>query len=528
VSRPVISVIHPTARVAPSASFPIAWRGAHDAYLAACAHPEHVEYILVVHESRWRELDGSDLWRLRPHGWGTFRLVVNTGRDCVVDQLNTGADRSTGAIVHASMDDLLPPEHWDSLLIAALRGPLVPDVSVPLEGLGSRLLVCSSGASPERDRELMLAGAITRQRLEQTGTLLDPDFESMFADNYFAYRARQDEKAGLVTITERLDIVFEHRHPVFGTSKVDSVYRQQNREAAYMQGQATFLKKVSGTKSLAVLSPGESFRSEIMWDRVRLLFSLQNMQGKFFVLPFGQWSTNVYTTRIHATREILNFLPNLDLYFTVDDDNTCTPEQFLMLYEDLMAHPELDGVVGWCWCDNNEDEKTPDGRPNPWKMSVGRQGNFEDGMPAWNFTQADFLAWAEQGRTLITSDDLAPNHFWSGLPIALFRGDLMRRMGPLAFRPVLNDKFVDGFCSEDAAWFFRCTRQGAKFGVDLRVRVEHMKYRGIKPQYIPQTERAQAKRFVGEYSQGHAQFGSGDAPAPDQAEVSVERGVLDH
>ena len=53
MSAPLISVLHPTARVKPSKAFPCGWRAAFDSYLEKADHPEQIEYVISVHESRW-------------------------------------------------------------------------------------------------------------------------------------------------------------------------------------------------------------------------------------------------------------------------------------------------------------------------------------------------------------------------------------------------------------------------------------------------------------------------------------------
>ena len=61
--------------------------------------------MVVVHPSRL-----SDFWRYlgscgrQVPSWGAFTLAVNRGRDCIVDQSNTGRLAASGEIF-AGMDD---------------------------------------------------------------------------------------------------------------------------------------------------------------------------------------------------------------------------------------------------------------------------------------------------------------------------------------------------------------------------------------------------------------------------------------
>ena len=498
--RPLISVIHPTRRIEASAGFPQGWRSVYDAYRAACENPACVEYILVVHSSRWKQFWPSDFYNNADvRFWGRLRIVENTGRDCVVDQLNAGAKAATGVVLMGAMDDMYPPQDWDLKILEAMCGPRDSQGNFPGIGALDRetILVCGTGAGVERDRELMIAGAVTKNRVDRIGYLLDPDFESMFADNMYAYLARQDEKAGACVIADRMDIQFRHEHPILVTDKpIDETYEVQNRKDAYQSGYATFLRKTQGTRTLAVCMPGETFRKEIFASHLHLVCAL-NQGPRFLVQPLVFYSSNVHYTRQMMTQELNDAPAPWDYVLWVDDDNQLTPQQFDLLYRDLDEHPELAGVVGWCWCDpgNKADLK-----PQDWMMSVGRQGSWDDGLPCFRMTMQDFQRAAESGQYLIHSDDLAKEGhvFWSGFPAVLLRGETLRELGPMAFAPVHHPKVKFEYLSEDASFFHNAQKAGMKFACDIRVKVPHGKFRAIEPAYIPKSERDEALKATGQ------------------------------
>ena len=523
---PLITVVHPTARVGASEAFPRGWRDAHDAWLAACDNPATVEYIVAVHSSRWMDFMSSDLFgSVDCSQWGAFRVVENKNRDCVVDQTNAAAARSTGLVITGAADDYFPPEHWDTLILEALYAG-------DAELKESQVLLMSSG-NP-RDEELMIANAITRARLEQLGTLLDPDFESMFADNWFGFQNRRDAEKGVCMLIERPDIVFEHRHPVFGQGKMDAVYAQQNRAEAYRKGQVVFHQKVSGARVMVMCLPGENFRAELTGSRFQLIDDVKATTRYGLVAPHFCHTSNVYATRIELAKEALAFpscTQDQDLILTVDDDNPLDIHQLQMLIEDLDARPDLAGVLGWCWCDHNEGDD-PDA--SKWVMSCGRQ---DENLTCLRFTPQDFEEAAERG-FLITSDDVKPHALWSGLPVMLIRRSAMEQMGWQAFvartadpvlvgalqhalealggvrqvAPTIAGKAIrqveaalnwagklnacrNAMTSEDTSFFIRAHELGLKFGIDVRVRVPHMKWRGIAPQYVPESERGRVEKL---------------------------------
>src|ERR1700722_8400877 len=109
------SIIHPTARVTPEFAHPW-WIAAHSA-LKTCDYHAEVEYILVVHHSRYEKLEEylpfycADVVQSEA-GWGRFTVVINYGRDCLVDQSNAGVAAASGEIILGNQDDMRYPAHW--------------------------------------------------------------------------------------------------------------------------------------------------------------------------------------------------------------------------------------------------------------------------------------------------------------------------------------------------------------------------------------------------------------------------------
>ena len=486
MKKPLISLLHPTARVKPSEAFPRGWKDAHDAWLSRADHPERIEYIVAVHESRWQEYTDeiAVAWQGNMGGWFRFIGVQNRKRDCVVDQLNAAAEASEGLLLMGVMDDFYPPRHWDTLIIEALPKSLHVGRDEGPDFEGEYVIVCSSGASAERDRELMIAGADSRKRFKRYGYILDPAFESMYSDNWRALQTRRDAEMGICQVIERLDIQFEHRHPTLTNTPLDEVYALQNRPAAYFNGYNTFAEKagLKRQRSLAVCLPGEEFRSEWV-SRWTMLFGHLTQVHQLMTLPFFAHSSNVYCTRIELAQGVLDSPIPCDFSLWIDDDNTLTPAHFDMLLRDLDEHPELDGVVGWCWCDNHQAEAI---EAQKWTMSVGRQG---PNMECYRFTLEDFKK--SDGPLLGTDQIEYPDGFWSGFPCVLLRRRVLEMLGSGVFAPVFREDVKYKFTGEDTAFFWRAREAGLKFAVDVRVQVPHVKWRVIEPIFnLPKAEKS--------------------------------------
>jgi hypothetical protein len=532
MNRPLISVLHPTRRVTPNEQFPRGYKAALDMWHER-ADSRNFEYIVAVHESRWEEFlkgimplpggDGLYIFTPEPDGMDgqvvyPFRIVKNTKRDCMVDQTNCAFEASTGLLLTGAADDYYPPEHWDTLLLEARAAYRMGDRKMdapPLLEEDECVILCSTGATPERDRELMIGGAVTRKVIERRGYCLDPDFESMWSDNWWAFENRRDEKAGLLRIIERLDIQFDHRHPIFGKGQMDEHYAQQNRAEAYKLGELTFIHKVTGKPIVIVCMPGELFRSNWVQMSFNTLFGMAN---DCLPVPFQNYSSNVYMTRMEMAQKALEFRPKAQFVLWWDDDNEVSLEHVNTLARDLKEHPELDIVVGYSWCDNHA-EKGHD--VNEWSLSCGRQ-RWSD-LQCNRFRGPD-IQKALKGNGLITSDDIQPHVFWSGFPLVLMRRSALEKVGWEAFRARTTDpellaalkyllsaskavglapkQFVYdaidraeviasckfGQTSEDTSFFMACHEKGLKCAVDVRVKVPHIKPRAIEPQFIPASQ----------------------------------------
>lgn len=443
-------------------------------------HPERIEYVLAVHESRWLDYKAYPPIDSPVHvvdaGWHSIKEVRNTGADANIAQANAAAAASTGKLLVGVMDDIVPPEHWDTLLLDAIAAKDLPRPELLKPGmvdwqpdLDTELILHCSTGSPS-DKDLMNAGAMTRKRYERYGYLCHPDFESMYADNWFTFEARRDEAAGLCKIITRMDILFEHRHPIFGKGEPDEIYALQNRELAYREGAAIFHQKMTGQQVIVLCLPGETFRNE--WNATTFQ-TIMNLSHRYIVSPHWCYTTNVYCTRIELARSALAFKPKADYIVWLDDDNLATADQIHLLIQDLEENPDLGGVVGWCWCDHNQADEH---KPQTWVVSCGRQ---KDDMLCSRFTPEDFQK-AAKGNSLITSDDVAPDAFWSGFPLVVMRRSTLETLGWEAFKPlILPVKF--GFTGEDTAFFKNAHEAGIKFAVDMRVQVPHAKWRAIQP-----------------------------------------------
>jgi hypothetical protein len=459
-----------------------------------CDHPEDVEYILVVHQSRALQFPGK--W----FPFGKFTLITNYGRDCLVDQCNVGMLAATGEINCWNQDDMRYPPHWDSEILR-----LIPDTSKK---------ICIAPQENHGRSDIIIQAILTKPLQDAMGPL-SPEYEGMFVDNEFAAKVRQ-----YGAVIEAQHLHFEHLHPVHGTAEMDEVYALENRPEAYRRGREVFERRraagfprvilpgwpkdkyhVSAAqiedaeealratlpsetrqageydappapprkeRILALCTPGEQHRFD--WEREHdaLVFSLVN-EG-WTVRDYYGYTTNVFHTRMGMTRsmfidaETTGQEPELVLW--IDDDNIPSIPAVRELMSTLEQHPEYSGAVGWCWI-KWQDEN----RQYQWMPSAG---NFQPGTLHLLSTKLSDL-YADNG---------APKQIeWSGFPTALIRYEAARQLGTKAFLPIFTDENEFGMTGEDIPWFVAGQKAGMKFCVCPRAKVEHLKVQEIEPDY---------------------------------------------
>jgi hypothetical protein len=332
------------------------------------------------------------------------------------------------------------------------------------------------GTGSPSDAQLSVCGAATRAWYDKWSYILHPDYESMYSDNEVTER---DKANG--DLIQRLDIKFEHRHPVFGTAPMDEVYRDQNAVAKYQRGKKIFdLRKARGFPKesvlaeleakekqqetnarpvVAVCTPGEWFHS--VWVRSWLEL-VTNLSQRYSVAIQTGWSSVVHTTRAGMIEAVLQHCdPPADYLFWLDDDNLISPAQFQTLMDDLDRHPEIDMIVGWCW---SQFDVFQDMRPP--RVSCGILTPDLEAVP--------FDPQEMSRKELIEVE-------YSGFPVVLMRGKVAREVGPAGFAPILMEGLRFGFTGEDVSFCVNARKKGFRIFVDPRVQVPHLKLNPVVP-----------------------------------------------
>ena len=475
------SIIHPTARV--NTRKLLNWAAAMFHWQRACENPQDVEYIVIVHESRIGEFwssfgEDQDVGYSNPGGWGRFTVVVNHGRDCVVDQVNEGLKAATGEILIGTMDDLFAPEGWDSKLSA-----FVPDTSQPVA------LHCLTGS--KRDNQIFNPACHTKVVQDLIGPI-SPEYESMFVDDEYTLKIRQH--ANVV----ETGLMFEHRHPIFGTAKTDEVYELQNRREAYDVGRRVFERRMAQgfprvdlpgfpkaasvsaavpartPRRISICLPGETFRFEWLKEIFDTYTRLSN-DGWFVKLCFG-YTTSPYHTRINLAQDVLDvaaagYTPEYVLW--IDDDNLLRYDSLMNLVFFLDLHPGADAISGWCWIRQKAR----------WGISCG-MFSPDDQVHMALFELPQLFETGKPRRMEV-----------GGFPSILMRYEVLEKLSPKAFQPVTKADLPDllgdlqrtceptdaWFSGEDISFFLHARKAGMQIWVDPACKVAHLKFISQEP-----------------------------------------------
>jgi glycosyltransferase involved in cell wall biosynthesis len=474
---PMFSIIHTSAR-------PHKWREIYDAWMANCDDTEGIEYVLVI-DPRW----GFDLDPALYVGSSVDNIVVvqNTGRRCYVDGVNLGAKASSGKILIVNADDQYPCKHWDTMILASAleraNGP--SGLSVPF------VIEVSTGTPDEHQRGIMVMPILSRGRYQdQNGCVFYPEYESMFADNDFCEWARKDG-----VVIDARGLVFPHKHWQFnqegqwisgksrsgGLRAMDDVDLVQARKEAYALGshildqrRACGFNSSDHPRSIALCLSGENLHrrwvNSILDLQAHLIargFELMRVWGSETI----GYTTNVYVTREQMRRAIVNADQKPDLALWIDDDNPLTPAQFDQLLMDLDSHPEVDGVSGWCWI--HTEAKT----------------NFMVSCGLWS---PDHLHWDPFPTNFARETEPRPFET-GGLPCMLMSLSALEKAGDGAFLPTVDNRLEHGITGEDLSFFLHAERGGAKFLVDPKVRVPHLKIVEVIPEFPAEPVRTPVK-----------------------------------
>lgn len=287
-----------------------------------------------------------------------------------------------------------------------------------------------------------------------------PDCEMVFIDGGHSYDRVLADLRAWVPKASKLICGHDYEHPA-----VKRAVTEVLGEVDLEPGTDIWFKalprvaSVSAQRTIALCLTGEIFHGEYL-DAILTLYGHLVSRG-FAVWRSREYTTNVYISREQVRRVMMATDPKSELFLWIDDDNPApTPAQFDRLLAQLDAHPDYDGIAGWCWIYDNDLQS--------FKCSAGM----------WS---ADNLHWRPFDFYFSLETQVRDVEA-SGMPCFLMKRSALEKAGDGSFLPILDKKFEHGLMGEDHAFLHRAQDAGAKFLVDPTVRVRHLKYCEAAPE----------------------------------------------
>lgn len=204
----MISVIHPS-RGRPQQAFETArkWRDRAD---------NNFQYLLSI--------DNSDIYKPEYiksfESYGETGLMICSDNKSVIEAINLAAyEYSRGDLLIVISDDFDCPNHWDTLLLKAVRG------------YEDFLLKTQDGNQPT----LITLPIMDRAYYNRFGYIYNPEYKHMYADT------EMTEVGHILGRVIASDLLFEHKHYSIGKSQFDHIYEKNNQ--TYQQGEEVYNRR---------------------------------------------------------------------------------------------------------------------------------------------------------------------------------------------------------------------------------------------------------------------------------------------
>ena len=210
-------------------------------------------------------------------------------------------------------------------------------------------------------------------------------------------------------------------------------------------------------RTIALCLPGERF--EGVWvDALMALYS-HLVDLDFAILRVRVATPNVYITRDTIRRVLVNHPVRPDCACGWMTTTRCPSRISTRCLNGLDAHPEVDGVSGWCWIHNEH-----------------KQGF----MPSCGEWAPDHLHWNPFSPSL-EHETRFEAFRCGGLPCILMRFSALEKAGESASCRSWISGWNTAWLGKTCRFFLGAEKGGAKFLVDPQVRVPHLKYVEVKP-----------------------------------------------
>lgn len=221
--KPMFSIVHSSCR-------PLGWQAAYSQHLRAARGFDDFEYVLCFDEAQRAEFEKTvpEMWLANGKEPGPHRRVafVNPNECSYVAATNFAAALTSGRIIIAASDDMMPAPNWPRILMDAAI-PIFPNM------LSCREAMIWVGDGNYRG-DIACQQIITRKWYERYGFIFNPKFSSMGADNDLTYRAQRD--GVIIDLRDKPEASWTHEHHRNGLRERDEFDARNEAAERYYQG----------------------------------------------------------------------------------------------------------------------------------------------------------------------------------------------------------------------------------------------------------------------------------------------------
>jgi len=200
--------------------------------LAAAAYPEEIEYIFALNDD---DSTYKSVLEMAPNA----KYVVGRFKGSA-PAWDAGAKGSFGQILIQMQDDVIPPYHWDEILLTTIHEAIAaPPAISPKE---NPIFVAVSDGY--RLDGFCFMAIMNRAYYEMRGEFIHPGYISVYSDDDVYFQAKKASDEGKAVLIEARDIIWRHDHHYHNPNvPMDKTYLRENSDKAYAHGLELFNKR---------------------------------------------------------------------------------------------------------------------------------------------------------------------------------------------------------------------------------------------------------------------------------------------
>jgi len=221
-------------------------------WLQKAKNRKAVEFVIGVDANDMASVHEAQ--ELSRHLVNTFVVIQNHEPFNAVKAWNAAAKATKGKVLIVISDDFVPPQNWDSDLIA-----------IKSNWINERWVVRVNDCNNSAQNKPITLPIITRARYEELGYVYWPEYESTFCDTDLTEHAKLDN-----IVLDARTLLFEHIHPTCLKRKSDSVDSVHSSHERWLSGKSLYESRLANGFKANKAKPHKSIDIISSWKAYTL------------------------------------------------------------------------------------------------------------------------------------------------------------------------------------------------------------------------------------------------------------------